>query len=72
MKQKISNPWVCRAYGIDFVGAGPRAAMDTAEAYGERHQLRAVSLTAHRVVGVTTTPTAPTNFVKAFNEMVSA
>lgn len=74
MLKNISNPWVCRAYGIDFVGSGARAAMDTAEAYGERHGLRAVSLIAHRIVGYvpTTVTVATPAFVNGLNNQVSA
>lgn len=43
------DPWVVKAYDQLFVGATAHEAMAAADAYGEKHQLRPVSLIATRV-----------------------
>lgn len=40
------NPWLVKAYGQYFMGSTAKEAMDAADEYGEKHQLRAVSLIA--------------------------
>ena len=48
MTVEFLDPWFVKAYGEVFIGATPEEAMEAADAFGEEHQLRAVSLIARK------------------------